>query len=64
VPRENLYTVDALLPNPLVTSYHKSLHFHQEMQGQAEIVTEDIALLERIFYQISQYSIAKSVAEK
>jgi hypothetical protein len=22
------------------------------MQGQAEIVTEDIALLERIFYQI------------
>jgi hypothetical protein len=52
IPRENLYTVDAVLPNPLVTSYKKTLSFHQEMQGQAEIVTDDIRLLERIFYQI------------
>ncbi|NOT11851.1 MAG: HlyD family efflux transporter periplasmic adaptor subunit [Methylococcaceae bacterium] len=52
VPRENMYTVDAILPNPLVTSYKKTLSFHQEMQGQAEIVTEDIRLLERVFYQL------------
>lgn len=52
VLRENLYTVDAILPSPLVTSYKKTLSFHQEMQGQAEIVTEDIRLLKRLFYQI------------
>ena len=52
IPRENLYTVEAILPSPLVTSYNKTLNFHQEMQGQAEIVTEDMRLLERLFYQI------------
>jgi HlyD family secretion protein len=52
IPRENQYTVDAILPSPLITSYKKTLDFHQEMQGQAEIITEDIRLLERVFYQI------------
>jgi hypothetical protein len=52
IPRENLYTVEAILPSPLVTSYKKTLSFHQELQGQAEIVTEDMRLLERLFYQI------------
>lgn len=35
----------------LVTSYGKTLEFKQEMIGSAEIVLEEITLLERIFYQ-------------
>jgi len=52
VPRKGLYTIEAQLPNPLVTSSNKTLNFNQEMQGKAEIVTEDLRLIERFFYQI------------
>ncbi len=52
VPRENMYTVETQLPNPLKTSFNKTLNFDQEMQGKAEIVTEDLRLIERFFYQI------------
>lgn len=52
VPREDLYTIEAKLPSPLVTSFNKTLEFNQEMKGKAEIVTEDMRLIERFFYQI------------
>ena len=52
VPRENMYTVETQLPNPLKTSFNKTLNFDQEMQGKADIVTEDMRLIERFFYQI------------
>ncbi len=52
VPRENVYLIEVHLPNGLHTTYKKDLTFMQEMQGQAEIITEDLRLLERIFYQI------------
>lgn len=43
--------LDVELPNGLETSYHKQIVFQQEMKGSAEIVTEDLRLLERILYQ-------------
>lgn len=43
--------VDVTLPNGLKTSYEKKIIFQQEMKGSAEIVTEDLRLLERILYQ-------------
>ncbi|MFB3387049.1 HlyD family secretion protein [Flavobacterium sp. LAR06] len=43
--------VDVSLPNRLKTSYSKQIVFQQEMKGTAEIVTEDLRLLERILYQ-------------
>ncbi|WP_294959770.1 HlyD family efflux transporter periplasmic adaptor subunit [uncultured Flavobacterium sp.] len=43
--------LDVALPNGLVTSYHKQIVFQQEMKGSAEIVTEDLRLLERVLYQ-------------
>ncbi|WP_010178900.1 HlyD family secretion protein [Aquimarina agarilytica] len=46
------YIIDALLPNKLVTSYNKSLDFKQEMSGSAQIITEDLRLIERFFYQL------------
>ena len=46
------YLIDVSLPNNLITSYNKKLIFKQEMQGSAEIITEDLRLIERFFYQL------------
>lgn len=43
--------LDVALPNGLKTSYNKQIAFQQEMKGSAEIVTEDLRLIERILYQ-------------
>lgn len=43
--------LDVSLPNGLQTSYKKQIVFQQEMKGTAEIVTEDLRLIERILYQ-------------
>lgn len=48
---EGNYYVEVELPNGLKTSYGKTLNFDKEMRGSAEIVTEDLRLIERIFYQ-------------
>jgi multidrug resistance efflux pump len=49
----NFY-VDVMLPKGLKTSYHKVLPFDKELKGNAEIVTEDLRLIERFFYQIKK----------
>jgi multidrug resistance efflux pump len=46
------YYVDVMLPKGLKTSYHKVLPFDKELKGNAEIVTQDLRLIERFFYQI------------
>ncbi|WP_281634552.1 HlyD family secretion protein [Flavobacterium luteolum] len=43
--------IDVALPDGLKTSYNKQIAFQQEMKGSAEIVTEDLRLIERILYQ-------------
>ena len=58
VASDNFYSMEVVLPNGLRTSYGKTLEFSQEMQGSAEIITEDVRLLERIFKPI------KSMLEK
>ena len=52
VPREELYTIEVKLSKGLTTSYQKELPFRQEMQGSVEIITQDLRLLERLFYQL------------
>lgn len=49
IPRDNRYLINVSLPNGLKTSYHKMLEFNQEMQGDADIITEELRLIERIF---------------
>lgn len=48
------YLIDVELPNKLKTSYGKQLEFRQEMQGSADIITEDLRLIERFFYQLKK----------
>jgi multidrug resistance efflux pump len=51
---EGFYLVDVELPSRLVTSYDKDIVFKQEMRGAAEIITEDLRLIERFFYQFRE----------
>lgn len=46
------YYVDVILPKGLKTSYNKTLTFDKELRGNAEIVTQNLRLIERFFYQI------------
>ena len=50
--KDGNYLIDVVLSNGLVSSYNKKIPFQQEMQGTAEIVTEDLRLIERFFYQL------------
>lgn len=47
VPNENIYYAEVDLPNGLITNYNKTLPFANQLQGQAEVITDDISLLER-----------------
>jgi multidrug resistance efflux pump len=50
--KDGNYYVDVVLPKGLKTSYNKNLIFDKELKGSAEIVTQDLRLIERFFYQI------------
>lgn len=51
---EGNYYIEVELPNRLITSYKKEIPFDKELQGSAEIVTEDLRLIERFFYQFRE----------
>lgn len=52
-PDENgQYLVSVTLPETLITSYKKQIPFRHEMYGSAEIITEDLRLIERFFYRL------------
>ena len=54
VDEKGFYMVDVSLSSKLITSYDKQLEFRQEMQGVAEIITEDLRLIDRFFYQLKE----------
>lgn len=54
VPVAGNYVLEISLPNGLTTNYGKVLPFSQEMSGEAQIITEDLRLLERIFSPIKK----------
>lgn len=50
--KNNSYMLEVNLPQELVTSYNKKLTYRPGMEGKAEIITEDLRLLDRMFYQL------------
>ena len=52
IPKQSNYSVEIQLQQPLKTNLGKEIEFKDETQGTVEIVTEDLRLIERIFYQI------------
>ena len=49
VSQDEYYTVEVVLPGGLKTYYGLEIGFSQNMQGQAEILTDKMRLLQRIF---------------
>ena len=49
VPEQEFYIVTVELPQELETNYGKKLSFSQQMKGTAEIITENISVLGRLF---------------
>ncbi len=52
IPEKEKYTVTIHLPNGMTSTYNKKLGFTPQLQGETEIITEDLRVLERLFYQI------------
>ncbi|MCY1634605.1 HlyD family secretion protein [Marinifilum sp. D737] len=52
VPENQKYTLDVNLSNGLVTNIGTELQFAQDSEGKAEIITENLRLLQRIFNPI------------
>jgi HlyD family secretion protein len=57
------YTLEVALPNGLTTTYGKELKFSQEMQAAADIITDDMRLIERLFMPIKKI-FAESMANQ
>ena len=64
VNQNNFYVIDVDLNNGLVTSYKKRIKYSQEMKGLGEIITEDMSLIERIFYSVRSIGQQEFLEEK
>ncbi|MFN7539187.1 MAG: HlyD family efflux transporter periplasmic adaptor subunit [Bacteroidota bacterium] len=51
-PTDSGYLAKVILPKGLVTSYGKKLHYQYGLLAQADIITENMRLLERFYYNI------------
>lgn len=52
--KNGFYRIEADVPTELITSYNKEIPFKQEMGGTGEIITENLRLIERFFYQFKK----------
>jgi multidrug resistance efflux pump len=52
IPKLNHYSVEIAFDNGLKTSIGTDIHTKNELQGNVSIVTEELKLIDRIFYQI------------
>lgn len=52
--QDGFLLIDVSLPNKLDTSYNKKISLQQEMSGTADIVTDDLRLIDRILYQFRE----------
>ncbi|PWL40242.1 secretion protein HlyD [Flagellimonas aquimarina] len=48
------YFVYISLPNRMKTSYGQNLKFNQELIGNAEIITEDVSIAQKLFYKFNE----------
>ncbi|WP_167619826.1 HlyD family secretion protein [Maribellus sediminis] len=49
VPEDNFYMVEVNFPDGLTTNYGDQLQMQNQLTGQAEIITEDLRLIQRFF---------------
>ncbi len=53
LPHQDQYLVNLELTQGLKTTYNTQLEFRAEFYGEAEIITEELRLLERVFFEIA-----------
>jgi len=51
IPSDDHFLVTIDIKNPIKTTYNRELELNQQLQGHTDIITEDLRLLERIFYK-------------
>jgi hypothetical protein len=51
VPQKGNYNIEVSLNKGMITSYNKTIEYKPEMQGQADIITDNKTVLARIFNQ-------------
>ncbi len=49
VPENNFYMVEVEFPGGLVTNYGHTLQMQNQLTGEAEVITEDLRLIQRFF---------------
>lgn len=52
LPKKGSYNLIITFPEGLKTQYGKIIPFQQQLQGRAEVITNDISLIERIFFTL------------
>jgi multidrug resistance efflux pump len=54
VPNKDSYAIDVVLANGLTTSYNKTLIYKEQMKGKADIITKNISVMDRIFFNFKK----------
>ena len=54
VPNKDTYAIDVKLNNGLITSYNKTLSYKEEMKGKADIITKNISVMDRVFFNFKK----------
>ncbi|SEJ69883.1 Multidrug resistance efflux pump [Dyadobacter koreensis] len=52
VPNEEFYQLRVKLPSKLLTNFNKELIFKEKMQGDAQVITKRVRLIERFFHNL------------
>ncbi len=52
IPTDSGYLAKILLPNGLTTNYHKEVQYREGLTAKAEIITKNLRLLERLYYNL------------
>jgi multidrug efflux pump subunit AcrA (membrane-fusion protein) len=52
IPTDSGYQARIILTNGLITTFKKPIQFREGLQAQAEIITKDMRLLERFYYNL------------
>ena len=52
IPSGGEYAIEVALPKGLTTTYNKTLPLNEELSGEADIIVDDITLLQRLLYPL------------
>jgi hypothetical protein len=51
-PLNDVYTIDINLPHGLNSSYNKQLLYKENMTGKADIITKNLSIMDRVFFNL------------